>query len=267
MSDFTLKRVWKYLRRYGFATGSTDGPAAFAEALEKFRDYYGQGPQALATAVHGGPLLDAEVLHIMSFGQCGLFRYDRVVEGSALAMADVADGSLCRWEDRDLKYTLGRGIGNGGEFTTVKRMLKRWSDLGGVTFTEVTQDADAHFKVEWVSSAEDPILAEAIAHAGLPLTWSPFPQPKPLRFDRDEAWGGIHYNIGAVALHEIGHILGLDDTPDHTSVMFHVFREADPGRQLSTRDKDEFTRRYPVVNATFGQPILGNTGTVPVIHL
>lgn len=114
----------------------------------------------------------------------------------------------------------------------VRRAFLEWSDLGlPVTFTFVVDSASADVHVTWVDQFSEPISGKTL--------WA-----------HDDSWWIIDANIQlavrhhtgerldsgsvrAIAMHEVGHLLGLDHTTDTTSIMAPKVRV----RDLSASDR------------------------------
>lgn len=149
------------------------------------------------------------------------------------------DSSLARWPDRTsqpIKVWIGSGAGIAGWSDTfparVRDAFEEWSDLGiPVRFQFVTDSADADVHVAWIDHFDTPISGKTL--------WA-----------RDRNWWivnanitlALHHNAGealddssvkAIALHEVGHLLGLDHTSDTTDIMTARVRV----RDLSNADR------------------------------
>ena len=114
----------------------------------------------------------------------------------------------------------------------VRDAFTEWSALGiPVRFTFVVDSADADIHISWINEFSEPISGKTL--------WS-----------RDRHWwivGGsitlaLHHNGGerldgsaihAIALHEVGHLLGLDHTADLSNIMTPRVRV----RELSPADR------------------------------
>ena len=171
-----------------------------------------------------------EVLRRLRNGARGTYIGDILLE---------RDSTLVRWADRrGMPLTIWiQPQSNISDFSSafvqeVRNAFDEWDGLRlPVRFAFVDDSTDAKIHVTWVDHFSQPISGRT-------------------RWARDDDWSitdanitlAVHHNSGdlldddavrAMALHEIGHLLGLDHTSDSTSVMAPRVRV----RQLSDADR------------------------------
>jgi hypothetical protein len=149
------------------------------------------------------------------------------------------DSALARWPER-MVQPVRVWVGSNATLTDwsaeypekVRDAFDEWASLGiPVRFTFVRDSSDADVHVNWIDHFESPISGKTI--------WA-----------RDGKWWiitgnitlALHHNAGelldaraihAIALHEVGHLLGLDHTLDTTNIMTPRVRV----RDLSEADR------------------------------
>jgi hypothetical protein len=151
----------------------------------------------------------------------------------------LRDSSLSRWPDRHgIPLTVWIQPRSGVKdyttsyVTSVRDAFEEWGALQlPIRFTFVHDSADAEVHVKWIDHFNEPISGRT-------------------RWTRDDDWVitdanitlAVHHHQGetldddamrAMAMHEIGHLLGLDHTRDSLSIMAPKVRV----RQLSSADR------------------------------
>jgi hypothetical protein len=120
----------------------------------------------------------------------------------------------------------------------VEAALATWSEPGAVVFHEAALGAPPGVVFGWRSGAHDgcpPFGTDTtVSHAG-PASPGTF-----VHFDASQEWSAT--SLSAAALHEIGHVLGLDHSPDPASALHAA---ADPTRlALAPSDRDGLHSLY-----------------------
>ena len=152
---------------------------------------------------------------------------------------DERDSALARWPERlatPVRVWVGTSPAIEGWDDSyperVRDAFDEWANLGiPVKFTFVRDSSDADVHVSWIDHFDSPISGKTV--------WA-----------RDSKWWivsanitlALHHNAGelldpkaihAIALHEVGHLLGLDHTADTTNIMTPRVRV----RDLSESDR------------------------------
>ncbi|MDQ2766011.1 MAG: matrixin family metalloprotease [Gemmatimonadota bacterium] len=156
------------------------------------------------------------------------------------------DSALARWPERvatPVRVWVGSDPQIEGWDPTyperVRDAFDQWANLGiPVKFTFVRDSTDADVHVSWIDHFDSPISGKTI--------WA-----------RDSKWWivtanitlALHHNAGelldpkaihAIALHEVGHLLGLDHTADTANIMTARVRV----RDLSEADRNTMKLLY-----------------------
>lgn len=232
-----------FLEYFGFL----EPGMSFSGGLERFQQYHRLLPTGRLTE---------ETILIMSRARCGHGRFKGRILLASSAVRCPRQG-LCRRKsnERELVYRVERGLTEppGSEVDAVKDAFRAWNGLQRVHFFHETErpDSDVDIEVSWTTPAIDQdfdLRGLAVAHSDFPGQCRRIPSGKiPIHFDKGEHfWGGTRLNIKLVAMHEIGHILGLDDCPaDQPSVMFDTFQDGELDKILSAEDQQVYSTLYP----------------------
>jgi hypothetical protein len=171
--------------------------------------------------------------------------------------AGVAFSIRCAWDRRELTYAFDTGtadVAGTAEFQAVRDAFATWSAAVPLTFVEVAADEAPDVVVGW-RPATDPdlgMVGGTLAHADFPPGCGVVTDalPKPVHFDDSEHVWSIGATPGAfdvetVALHEIGHILGLQHTTVNGAVMFPSVTSNSTLRVLQPDDLAGIRALYP----------------------
>ncbi len=140
-------------------------------------------------------------------------------------------------------------------YTEVDQAFSRWEDVADVDFVKVTSgSADVSFGVELLA---DPAAAGLASISYIPYDDVGQITTGSVTMDLDRVWapegGAEGLDFFAVALHEIGHILGLRHIDDPTEIMNPVITVDDLGE-----------RDIAAVQALYGEAGAGGGDTEPV---
>ncbi|KAF7136728.1 hypothetical protein CNMCM5793_006046 [Aspergillus hiratsukae] len=211
--------VQNYLKRYGYLPlDSSCDPcmldAPTSQAIARFQK---------RSNIDSSGNLDDATKQEMTISRCGL---PDILDPLAFSIAGP-------WTRRNLTYAFGnlssrmtRDVAR----NAIRRALNTWTQAGvGLNFTEVMANENPDIFIEW-RPANDPdhsMVGGVLAHADFPPGYSIIVDgpPLPLHYDDQEhVWvdqAVINgYDIETVALHEVGHCLGLYHSDVQGSVMF-----------------------------------------------
>lgn len=198
-----------------------------AEAVKKFQRFHGLE----ATGV-----IDQETRETMEMPRCGVPDLTGGQEVHAQGVARfVTSGG--KWPSNNLTYRFVNGtsdLAGEAERDIVRQAFDIWAEVTPLRFTEVSGSASADFLISWVtgdhgdgSPFDGP--GHVLAHAFFPPPVNPHPGiAGDLHFDDAEMWkavgetGGI--DLLTVAIHELGHALGLRHSMDRDAIMFPTYR-------------------------------------------
>jgi hypothetical protein len=137
----------------------------------------------------------------------------------------------------NLRYTLAAlsaQMPQDSQRAEILRALAAWSAVVQVNFSEGgTAGSTKHFNILFGKGAHGDAYAfdgrgKVLAHTFFPSLPNPEPIAGDMHFDDDEVWGiGVNMDLFSVALHELGHGLGLGHSDDPANVMYPYYRRWD----------------------------------------
>jgi hypothetical protein len=248
-ADASVVEVQNFLKHYGYLDFSAAAALeatperlddATVRALTEFQRRYDVGTPGI---------LDAPTRDFMAAPRCGV--------------ADLVGGpspffsTLCAWNRRTLTYAFGDlsdDVRENVARNAVRRAFKTWAKAGvGLSFSRVAENENPDIFVEWRQAADPDhsMVGGILAHADFPPGCSVIVSglPIPCHFDDSEhtwvdgASGG--FDIETVALHEIGHLLGMLHTDVSGSVMFPTVSANSTLRRLQSDDLAGIRDLYP----------------------
>ena len=241
--DPGFKVVQDFLERFGYLRGGTFGESQLdeptAEALARYQEYNG---------LPATGRLNAATRELMTTHRCGMPDLD---DG-------VAFSTRCAWPNPNLTFAFEDGtndVGGSAEFQAVRSAFATWAAAVPVVVTETAAAQNPDIVIDW-RPANDPdhsMVGGVLAHADFPPACAVITNtlPKPVHFDDSEhQWvvgavaGG--FDVETVALHELGHILGLQHSNVVGSVMFASVSSNSTRRALTADDLGGIRQLYPV---------------------
>lgn len=238
-----IEFIQRYLLRFGYlavpgdtelVTGTID--EVTSSALRSFQEFFGL-PRTGE--------FDEATREAMTRPRCGL---------PDLA-SSVAFVSRCPWRQAILSFAFDIGtldVAGTTEFQAVRAAIATWQVVCPLPFNEVGSNQSPDVLIGW-RPPNDPDLdmtGSVIAHADFPPDCDIVTDtlPKPLHFDDEHLWNttgaAAALDVESVALHEFGHILGLQHSNISSAVMFPTIAFGEIKRELAQDDRDGILDLY-----------------------
>jgi peptidoglycan hydrolase-like protein with peptidoglycan-binding domain len=254
----------QYLSRYGYVsdderTAMKEGrlEKSTSEALRRFQRF---------ARLHVTGTLTIETMKLMRQPRCPVADFEPdELGGPGVEDSDPFVFSNDSWDDRTFGWLLQTGTPDiTDEAAAIQRAFDTWSAQVPLAFAQVSSSATADLNVEWTTGDHgDGSPFDGSGSGGFNIFAHAFyPEDGRIHFDEAETWGHTHgsgtVDLESVALHEIGHSLGLRHSGLSDAVMFFAINSQ--RRQLHEADIRGIKSRYPPVVFAPGQPAV----TVPV---
>ena len=209
-------------------------------------------------AMHGLPLsgvFDEATKNMMTRARCGFPDIDPA--------SGVAFSITCMWNRDNLTYAFGAGtndVAGDDERQAIRRAFATSSAAAQLSFREIGTGNSPDILIAWTQAncGDTSMVGGVLAHADYPPGCGFYGNalPRPLHFDDQEhAWciGAVvdQFDVETIALHEIGHLLGLAHSSVGGAVMFPTVSANATNRVLAPDDLEGLRRLYPIRGPVF----------------
>ena len=194
---------------------------------------------------------------MMMMSRCGMpDRRDDSAVGFSVA---------CAWNRDSLTYAFEsdtNDIAGDAERQAVRNAFATWSANVQISFREVGTGDSPDIMIAWrqANEADYNMTGSVLAHADYPpgCGFINNSMPRPLHFDDQEHTWCIGaqtgaYDVETIALHEIGHLLGLQHSSVGGAVMFPTVSSNWTNRALTADDIEGIRRLYPPTGPIFAR--------------
>ena len=259
-----FETVKGFLARFGYfktrEPSTQEGARATASQLAPTLDESTSIALVKYQAMHGLPLtgvFDHATREMMSRARCGFPDVDPATA--------VSFSITCTWSADTLTYAFDTGTGDIGgddEREAVRRAFNTWCASVQIAFREVGINDSPDIRIAWTQAncGDANMTGGVLAHADYPPGCGFYGNalPRPLHFDDQEnTWciGAVdsQFDVETVALHEIGHLLGLAHSDVAGAVMFPTVSANATNRVLAPDDLEGIRRLYPIRGPVFSR--------------
>ena len=240
-----IKKIQQFLKRFGYLRSAVEDGTLDGNTSRAIIDF-----QSIMRVAPTGKL-DPATADALERRRCGLSDA-QLFDGSSPSANYVLRG--CSYLKVAFDYLFSNGtpdISGDDERTAIGNAFQTWADaLCGMDFVEMasgpTDFVSGWFTGDHGDGAPFDGVGNVLAHAFYPpLCGGSFAGH--MHFDEDEDWSltgsGGTFDLETVALHEVGHLLGLAHSSDPNAIMYPTYTGV--RRSLGQDDLDGIRRLYP----------------------
>lgn len=194
------------------------------DAIRHFQSNYGLEETGIG---------DQETLALLQLPRCGVPDFDEPDEDSVLAPFSLRG---CKYDDLNLTYAI---LNDTPDMSQVRQReiimeaFDAWAAVSRLSFTEVQPSDSPTFTLSFESGNHGD--GSSFDGAGNTLAHAFYPPPcggthsGACHFDEAEGWtdqsASGRFRLLNVAIHEIGHLLGLEHSSDQNAIMFASYND------------------------------------------
>lgn len=233
-----------FLNRFGYLSRHKCSPDLLCPhisvALRRFQAFY---------RLEETGMLTLETLKLMRRPRCGLpDLHPDDIGGPGIEDSDPFVFEGTPWAQQQIRWFMGTGTPDTtSEVSAIQSALDTWAGIIPRTFPATSTTTNAQLRVSFETGNHGD--GNAFDAAGNVLAHAFYPQDGRVHFDDAETWGLSHgggtTDLQTVALHELGHSLGLRHSGNDDAVMFAFY--GGERRTLHEVDIKGMRSRYPVV--------------------
>ena len=230
-----IYKLQALLGRYGYFKGAYCPGCyddATRQAVAQFQSFYRIYPEE-------DGICDQETISLMNQPRCGILDHSPVHRAPSGRLAPYVTVGA-KWERNQLSYKFLNStpdLPEGRQREIIREAFSRWTENSALEFSEVQGAGSSDISIAFHrgSHGDSSPFDDQGGSDGNTLAHAYFPPPAggpwagSLHFDEYELWkdqpGGNGIRLYNVALHEIGHLLGLKHSQDRNAIMFAYYSE------------------------------------------